>query len=294
MPLIKYFNKGEPGRDGIDGIDGISGGVQVPTIIKTVADANDYFMGIDSTGALYKITKSDLLAGLTSGTGAGIDPYFTNVVFLAHFNGANNSTSFVDIKGKTITRFGNPIISTTESKFDGSSVFFDGSGDYLEIANSADWAFGTADFCVEGYKNFSSVSSERGLIGKFETAAASTGWTFRLSTGNSPSGFRAVFGDGTSSLVLQKAWTPLINTWYHWAVARQSSIVKIFIDGIQLGTNDTVSLNLPTGSANLRIGNTQTVTGADFFGYMDDIRITKGNARYTANFTPPTAPFADS
>lgn len=128
---------------------GSSSGFTIPTIIKTVAESGDYFIGIDSTGTPYKITKSDLLAGLTSASsgGGGGSTGTSNVVLLSHFNGTNDSTTFTDEKGHTYTAFGTPKISTAQFKFNGSSLLLNGSS-YLSSANSVDWNFSSSNATI--------------------------------------------------------------------------------------------------------------------------------------------------
>ena len=80
------------------------------------------------------------------------DPNFADVSLLLHGDGANNSTTFTDSSSNnfTLSRVGDVKISTTESKFGGSSIFFDGTGDYLTLANNSDFNFPN-DFTVEAW-----------------------------------------------------------------------------------------------------------------------------------------------
>jgi len=80
------------------------------------------------------------------------------------------------------------------------------------------------------------------------------------------------------------SWSPNSSQWYHIAVTREGSSLKQFVDGTQLGTTVTDNTNYADGLTWIGYG------GSGYFnGYMSDVRITKGLARYTANFTPPTA-----
>jgi len=84
------------------------------------------------------------------------------------------------------------------------------------------------------------------------------------------------------------AHTLNINTWYHIAVTRQGTQLKCFVDGNQVGSTITDSTNIiSTEPFNIGRGYGGTVTTNS---YIQDVRITKGLARYTANFTPPTEP----
>ncbi|WP_375515980.1 hypothetical protein [uncultured Nostoc sp.] len=149
-PLLKKATLGsllalvEPNNGGNESTSNFT----VPTITKTTAANDDYIILIDETGRPYKIKKSDLLAGLSSGssssssTGTGTA---SNVVFVSNFN------SIVDAKNHAINIYGNTAISTAQSKFNGSSIYFDGDGDYLQLVDSNDWDFGTTDFTIEAW-----------------------------------------------------------------------------------------------------------------------------------------------
>lgn len=104
--------------------------------------------------------------------------------------------------------------------------------------------------------------------------------------------FSRYLTDGSSN-DFTASWTPATNTWYHVAVSRQGTSLRAFIDGTQLGTTQTNSVNyVRVNSDPLYIGQYFAGSANRYLnGYIDDLRITKGLARYTANFTPPTAPF---
>lgn len=96
--------------------------------------------------------------------------------------------------------------------------------------------------------------------------------------------------NGTSMTTVTVAWTPSTGQWYHIAVSRSGSTVRFFVDGTQVGTNQTVSGTLWSDTRALTLL-TDSVNTCVFNGYLDDVRITKGLARYTANFTPDTVAF---
>jgi len=87
------------------------------------------------------------------------------------------------------------------------------------------------------------------------------------------------------------AGTIAVDTWYHVAASREGTSLRVFIDGVLVNTS-TNSNNMNFGR--LRVGSNGSNTGEWFHGWMDELRITKGVARYTANFTAPTAPFPDA
>jgi hypothetical protein len=213
------------------------------------------------------------------------DPYFSSVSLLLHMDGSNGSTTFTDSSGtpKTVTAYGGAAISTAQSKFGGAGGYFDGSGDYLSTPSSSDFNFGSGDFTVEAWVYLNSVSDDW-----FVVSSAGTGGFF---FGNQPGGG---WGVGRTAI----AWdhvsgdTASTSTWYHVAASRSGAILRIFVDGTQVGSTFTNSQSYDLSTGGLTVGS----QGASFFlnGYIDDLRITKGVARYTATFTPPAAAFPDS
>jgi hypothetical protein len=212
-----------------------------------------------------------------------VDPIYGNVSLLLHGNGTNGSTVITDNSPspKTVTSVGGAKINTTQNKFGGSSISFRIAGEsaYLDIP--------TLSFAID-----ESFTLEAWL---YKTARDSSGYSNIFSGGGGnqfgydlttatdifmyiDAGF-AVAGSGTAVT---------LNNWLHLAWTRDGSTCRAFVNGVQQGTGTRG--NAFTIS---RIGSTSS--GAQTInGYLDEVRITKGIARYTANFTPPAAPFPDA
>ena len=207
------------------------------------------------------------------------DPFFNNVSLLLHGDGANGSTTIVDSSPspKTVTVFGDAQISTAQSKFGGASLLFDGDGDRLDIANSEDFTFGTGDYTIEGwlYQSTFAVNTLVDLRGN------GTAIGIYSSIGNERLAF---VGIG----ITQASIAFTANEWTHWAVTREGSTIRLFVGGTLAGS---AADNRNYTNTTCRIGH--STTGQVFNGYIDDLRITKGIARYASNFTPPTAPFPE-
>ena len=215
------------------------------------------------------------------GTATEGDPYWDSVVLACHFNGTNGSTAFVDEKGHTLTPTGNSQISTTQSKFNGSAVYFDGAGDYITIP-SGDFAF-PGDFTVEAFVRRESAASYFSIL-EGRSGANATPYVFGLrSVGGTfrPDFFNGTVYSGTSTSV------PL-STWCHVAFCRQGTTLRMFVDGVADAVTPTVSGTLTPSGTLLYIGAIVDPTYAN--GYINDLIITKA-ARYTANFTPPSSAF---
>lgn len=177
---------------------------------------------------------------------------------------------------------GNAQISTTQSKFGGSSMYFDGTGDWLYSPSSNLYSIGSGDFTVEYWlyltANFTAAGS--GMV----TAAYDTNWN--VLGYNSGSGNIVRFYVVNSFIDASTAIT--LNTWTHVAITRYNNTARIFINGIQSGSG---TLSGTGGNSALYVGTNSHNTAQTMTGYIDDLRITKGIARYTSNFTPPTSAF---
>jgi hypothetical protein len=189
---------------------------------------------------------------------------------------------------------GNAQISTTQSKFGGSSMYFDGNGDYLKGSQPSilqDIAGG--DFTIEFWVYFDSVAGDRALVSKYGNAAESAGdLGYVVQWVQSTNVLRLVLGKGSGSgdALYTWSWTPSTGVWYHVAVTRSGTSGRAFINGTQIGTTSTLITNDVVSPNSIQVGKTHT-TAQYMNGYIDDLRITKGVARYTANFTAPTAAF---
>lgn len=199
------------------------------------------------------------------------------------------SGSIIDATTKNdVETVGNVTISSAVSKFDGSSMSFDGTGDYLALPASPNFAFGTGDFTVETWIAVNSTGLDNTIAGG--TGATNGSWMFSLRNSTELSWGR----NHTAWDITTSNTTFAANTWYHVAACRSGSTLKLFVDGVEKASaTNTLAYTM---SPQLAIGARQATTsalGAGVFmkGSLQDFRVTKGVARYTANFTPPTAPF---
>ena len=218
------------------------------------------------------------------------DPNFANVSLLLHGDGTNGSTTIIDNSPspKTVTAVGNAQISTAQSKFGGASMYFDGSGDYLAITEASNsFTFGTGDFTIELWLYPSNLNGLTIILD----------WR---TTGGIQGARPTIYRDGSNLYLFANGNLIIGNSaltnqvFQHIALAKSSGSTRLFVDGTQVGSTYSDSLNYlsPQGGA-IYVG----AVGSGTFGmngYIDDLRITKGVARYTSNFTPPTAPFPDA
>ena len=173
---------------------------------------------------------------------------------------------------------GNAQISTAQSKFGGGSLYFDGTGDWLKASTGRIADFGTGDFTIEAWVYLLSHDGDQSAV--FAGGLDFTSFT-QPNVNIDTTGTVNLNGNQPTSNALS------LNTWTHIAVSRSSGTCRIFINGVQgSSASNTLNYNGIGCYVGVRVGG--SVYG-DINGYIDDLRITKGYARYTANFTPPTS-----
>lgn len=217
------------------------------------------------------------------------DPYFPYVTALLPgdgTNGAQNNT-FTDqsTNAFSITKNGNTTQGTFSPYGDNWSNYFDGTGDYLTAPSNIAFALGTGDFTVE-YWFYLTVMQDSAFWG-IGTSTTSTGVMFRLDNPGTSFNFynngdNLFTGAGVSA-----------NTWYHLAVVRSSNTLKVYVNGTQYGGSLANSTNIAQdvfyiGGA--KVG--ATVPYNPMNGYISNLRVVKGTAVYTSNFTPSTTTLA--
>lgn len=227
------------------------------------------------------------------GGGGGTDPNFANVVTLLHFDGSNGSTTITDNAPtpKTWTCFNSSQLSTVQQKFGPTSLSQTTANSRIEAPDDVDWDFGTGDFTIEAWVYTTTIAAGQGVIISRQEGGANMALQFRRNAAALDFIGRNTGGGGLVTVTASGFFA--VNTWYHAAACRSGTTLRIFKDGTQVASG-TVTNNFDS--------NRQMVVGAvndgtvasSFIGYIDDVRMTKGVARYTANFTAPTAAFPDS
>ena len=209
------------------------------------------------------------------------DAYWTDVSLLLHMDGTNGSTTFTDssTNNHTIT-VTNATLTTSAPKFGSASMVANGSN-YIDTPTDADFSF-PGDFTVELWVYVDTGQSQPGNKSFLELGSFSNGILLRTNE---------VYVNGSSASA-----SPTVpdDQWVHVALTRSGSSVKYFVGGTESAALTNSSTVASSGSAKVRIGQASHTSGQYIGGKIDDVRITKGVARYTANFTPPTAAFPDS
>ena len=231
-----------------------------------------------------RLGKSGLAGAPEEGGGGATDPNFANVSLLVN---AENGLVDESSNGFTLTSAGNVAVSATQVKYGTQSVVFDGTGDYFDAPVNTAFDFGSGDFTVEMWVYYDTAPAVADAIwSKITGNPTSTGYVcYVLSSGQ----VRFDYYPNSSSSAgtnIASSTNLTINTWHHIACVRDGNDFELFIDGVSQGTF-TSAITGSTGQT-FRVGSWTDYTGRDWDGYQDDIRVTKGVARYTAAFTPPT------
>jgi hypothetical protein len=244
---------------------------------RQAVSVQDYFNGYISDfrfvkgTAVYTGNFTPPTAPLTAITNTSLLLNFTNA-------GISDATSKNDLE-----TVGNAQISTTQSKFGGSSMYFDGAGDYLNFPSSQLFGLGTGDFTIEFWLYLNTVSGTQNLCDFRNATATEAAITLYMNLA-SP----RLYVNGADRITGGNLST---GQWYHVALTRSSTSTKLFVGGTQSGSTYTDPNNYLTPRP-LRIGMTNDGTAQfPLNAYIQDFRVTLGYARYTANFTPPTAAF---
>ena len=269
----------------------------------SVSDTTD-FADVSSSDSLivggryYNSTYQDVFSGYISNSrfvvGSGV--YTANFTpSTAPLTAVTNTELLLDFQDSAIYDYsglnnidtvGNAQIDTAIKKYGTGSVKFDGTGDYLDIPGSTELILGTGDFTIEGWY-YANNFTNRGTFVDSRGSSSTSGITIGHEASSGEIRVYMTASSGTDIVVNSNNFST--SQWTHIAITRESGIVRLFVDG-NLEDSATRTTNL-SNNHDYRVGyGTYTGTSYSYFnGYIDDFRITKGIARYTANFTPPTA-----
>lgn len=256
-----------------------------------------------------------MMAGVIAGgrpyvAAAGVtDPHWSNVVSLLHFDGSDASTAFTDEKGKTWSAVSGAKLTTASKKYGSAALTLAGGSDSVTGTASTDFDFGSGDFTIEAWVYISGNSGadaggarSANILNTWPSGgSALSGYALNINGSGSTTGTGLNFDTWSSgnSTFFRSVVTISQSAWHHVAVTVSGGVRRLFLDGVLL-TASTTTIGAGYTQANSFgrspiIGRTQ-VTGYPLalVGLVDDVRITKGVARYTAGFTPPSDPFPNS
>lgn len=247
---------------------GIEGNFNMRVLLKSVRDGLDSRQQHDYTFWYER--------------GPFLDPDWASVILLIGAEASPVVDESAAVRSVTLT---SATRSSTQAKMGSWSIYSGANNHRMTFGNGDDFEFGTGDFTVEWFHYRDSNtgnqvhlklthSGDSGFFGIYRASAAGTLIFYGPSN--------------TTRMTVASGDVPALNTWAHYAVTRSGNVFRFFINGVQKATT-TQSLDWTTANAITASWGDAAVTGA-FRGYVDEIRVTKGVARYTADFTPPLFP----
>lgn len=243
-----------------------------------------------TTGAYsYKLRMSALSGGTIQLSSSGVSGNDTNTKLLLHADGTNGSTTFTDSSASAhgVTASGGAQISTTQSKFGGASASFNGTAStYVSTPGSTDFSFTNTDsLTIDFWFKLNDTATAMAFMGGATWANDTTVDSWVIDTYQ---GLR--FAHYSSQIAY--SWTKDTN-WHHFALVGVNGSFTMYLDGTSVATGTmSASWGSPSSTLYLGTGGTHYTNNVFLNAYMDEVRFTKGVARWTANFTPPSAPYS--
>ena len=260
-------------------VDGASWAI-ISGVIGTVASNTWNHVAVTRSGSTFKVYLNGTQVG-TNYTQAG-----TLYAGTLNYIGALNYSAIVSNPYRQLNGYisNARIVKDVVVYNPTGSVSFNGSSQYLTVPSSAAFTFGSGDFTVEAWIRPATVTGTKAIAGIFVSGTG--GWYFGLN-GNTlrlSSGF--VDYDGATSMIA--------NTWYHVAATKSSGFLRMYVNGVQVGTTTDVSGQNWTIQNTLYVGRLNGEASWYWNGYISNFRIVKGVAVYTANFNPGTNPLTST
>jgi len=266
---------------------------QLVTLVRTTIKNTLTISGIINGWIDGYIDQSGIDAGESENqTYNSVDDYYTPVSgydeytkLMLHLNGVDGATSTTDVSASehTIGFSGQAELDTAQKKFGSASLIVDGDSDYITASGTrSDWQFGSGDFTIDFQFRLSSGLSSNYLM---SCLTGGTYWQLLYTS----SAFQ-IASNSLSQSVISGLASLDTERWYHLEVNRCSGTFRFFLDGTELTLQQSATGSMANPDADLNIGGTGGAN--DFPGWLDEIRISKGIARHTANFTAPTVEYS--
>jgi hypothetical protein len=225
-----------------------------------------------------RLTSTAVASGVPTAPSTAV----TGTAILLNFTDA----AITDATAKNVLEtVGDARIFTAQSKWGGGSMYFDGSGDYLKYLGTNIAGLGSGNFTIEFWIN-APLLNDRFILG------------LRTGMGNNPHITTGGYGGSTIGALRWSASAQITsgttvitdNTWHHCAIVRSENTISLYVDGTVRGSGTDTAVFEGNGGPIL-VGVSDLNGSLPLTGYISDLRITKGVARYTANFTPPSGSF---
>lgn len=226
------------------------------------------------------------------------DPYFDKVTALLHLDGADGSTTITDVTGRVWAAYSGAKLGTTNPKFGSAALELVGqvSGEanttrlFTEAKNHT---FGSRDFTVELFARQNRVDARAGVLAcvDYEDSGSSSAWrAWSIAIDGNGRPYARISSDGTSYTRLLANLVVPVEGYYHYALVRKGSLIRLFVDGVQQA-EATFTGSMFESPIGIAIGSWATAKSEAFVGQIDEFRITDGVARYWDDFKAPTKAF---
>jgi len=216
----------------------------------------------------------------------GVDSYTKLMLHMdTGFEDSSSSAHFPTIQAEAK-------ITSSQSVF-GKAGHFDGVTDNAYYPDSEDWNLGSGAFTIDFWIRWDGPPGVTGILGQSNGGGAQPKWGifWNAPPGTPPNSFVVHYYDTTNTRRdVVWSWAPAADTWYHLAIVRNGNSWYLFVDGVQTGGTQAQSSAIPNSVSVLRVGHDGEMSTSSR-GYIDEVRISKGIARWTSNFAPPTTPY---
>jgi hypothetical protein len=223
----------------------------------------------------------------------GVDEYTR---LMLHMDGVDNGTVFTDdsASNHSVYRY-NAVTKTAIKKLGTASGYFDGTGDYLDITGVGDFNFGSDDFTIDFWVNTTHTLNGSTIVNVFDSPSNRRSWVFTINVGGKGAFFVSYNGISTIGIYSDAGIND--GAWHHCAIIRNGSELAMYIDGIKQIDVADVSTNSIYYNVNtpLTLGRRSNSSNNPYYfnGYIDELRISNGIARWTTDFTPEIGPYTE-
>lgn len=280
----------------------ITGATSINMVGALTVTSTDLSMSDGVALQVWDPDVSSYMDAVTSATSSGTfgDPDYSQVSLLILGEGADEATTYTseDNNAQTVTFNGSAKLdSAVTPKFNSTTAVLltHATSDYITVPDSELYTFGSGDFTVEMWVYLNTnISADTQCFAGHGAGAFDRSWYWQARSSDGALQFIYATNGFNQTVITGNALTWATGTWYHIAVVRDGSTLRLFRDGVAAGTGNLFTYTLFNAADPINIGRRNESSEYNYLdGLVEGVRITKGLARYTTGFTPPTEAFPD-